>query len=83
MSKFDLTWPEERVRAAAEDGWQLAYMVDSGKAHAVYHTFPIGPRHQDPTRTLQHVIACAKQGSKLHLAALHAIGASRTSSTNP
>jgi hypothetical protein len=77
MSKNDLSWPEDRVRAAAEDGWLLAYTVDSGKTHAYYSAFPHGPRHVDPFRTLRHLVQQAQRGSKLHLAALHAIGASR------
>jgi hypothetical protein len=77
MSKNDLSWPEDRARAAAEDGWLLAYTVDAGKAHAYYMTYPHGPKHPDPTRVMRHVVQQATRGSKLHLAALHAISASR------
>jgi hypothetical protein len=78
MSKVDLTWPEERAKEAAADGWLLAYTVDSGKKTGGYMVFPVGPRLPDPTRAMRHVIAQAQVGTRLHMAAIRAMQASRS-----
>lgn len=67
----DPHWPQECVDEAAADGWQLAYTVDSGKDHAYYRVYPVGPKLTTPTAAAQHVLKQAnKGGSKLCVRAL-------------
>jgi hypothetical protein len=77
MSNFDLLWPKANIAAAADDGWLLAYTIDSGKRTGMLMPHPHGPALPDPNRAMRHVIKFAQKGSKLHLAAIKAMQASK------
>lgn len=75
MSKLDPTWSADLARAAGLDGWLLAWCINSGQpiSRAYLELFKHGPRFDDREGVVRHIVHGARNGNKLHVAAMTAI----------
>lgn len=85
MSNFDQVWNEQQRMQARSEGWELGVVVDAGRpiTSAYLDCFDVGPKFVGRRAALQWVITRAQQRSKLHVDALAACGASKTSAGAP
>lgn len=80
MSNLEPFWTERQAAEAAGEGWQLAWVVDSGKSIStarieVFDTE--NPRFKSRHDAMKFVSSQALARSKLHLEAMQALSASR------
>lgn len=85
MSNLDSTWPEAHAKASANEGWILAWTINSGDQvnRAYMEMFQLGPRFKTRAALVKHVIDAARAGSKLHATAMGVVLATRREATTP
>lgn len=75
MAKIYSMWSADLARAAGLDGWLLAWCINNGHplTRAYLELFCHGPRFDNREHVVQHVVHGARNGNKLHVAAMTAI----------
>lgn len=77
MSKPDLNWSEANAEAARQAGFQLVPTFDNGKKKPHLRIYDVEGNARTPYEMTAVVTQAAAKGSKLCVAALKAVMASR------
>lgn len=72
-----MTWTAEQAKRASFEGWGLVDTIDNGKAHAYLMVVDKRGAFKNHHEAGMHVVRLARQNSRFHQEALHAIMQSR------